>query len=188
MGVRGGCRRAFDNPLRRAHLVSRKAPGAPLTFLPRHRLASARLPRRPWATRRSSTRTRSRARYAQTPAARPQLLVVLSASRLLAVCALEGRRTSEPAILLRGARVAGEVSSRTQTTRPHALTPTLGRLKDYSEHHAVTYHFPDAYAGTNTKSPPPPCHCLRHSAHARSFAFSPRHSEQPHPQVPAVVA
>ena len=25
------------------------------------------------------------------------------------------------------------------------------KLKDYSEHHAVTYHFPDAYAGTNTK-------------------------------------
>ena len=25
------------------------------------------------------------------------------------------------------------------------------KLKDYSEHHAVTYHFPDAYAGSNTK-------------------------------------
>lgn len=30
------------------------------------------------------------------------------------------------------------------------------KLKDYSEHHAMTYHFPDAYAGSNTKSPPPP--------------------------------
>ncbi len=28
------------------------------------------------------------------------------------------------------------------------------KLKDYSEHHAMTYHFPDAYAGTNTKSTP----------------------------------
>jgi hypothetical protein len=25
------------------------------------------------------------------------------------------------------------------------------KLKDYSEHHALTYHFPDAYAGSNTK-------------------------------------
>jgi len=25
------------------------------------------------------------------------------------------------------------------------------KLKDYSEHHAMTYHFPDAYAGQNTK-------------------------------------
>lgn len=25
------------------------------------------------------------------------------------------------------------------------------KLKDYSEHHAMTYHFPDAYSGTNTK-------------------------------------
>ena len=25
------------------------------------------------------------------------------------------------------------------------------KLKDYSEHHAMTYHFPDAYAGSNTK-------------------------------------
>ena len=24
------------------------------------------------------------------------------------------------------------------------------KLKDYSEHHALTYHFPDAYAGSNT--------------------------------------
>jgi len=26
--------------------------------------------------------------------------------------------------------------------------------QDYSEHHAMTYHFPDAFAGTNTKSTP----------------------------------
>ncbi len=25
------------------------------------------------------------------------------------------------------------------------------KLKDYSEHHAVTHHFPDAYVGQNTK-------------------------------------
>ena len=25
------------------------------------------------------------------------------------------------------------------------------KLKDYSEHHAMTYHFPDAYSGQNTK-------------------------------------
>jgi hypothetical protein len=25
------------------------------------------------------------------------------------------------------------------------------KLKDYSEHHATTYHFPDAYSGSNTK-------------------------------------
>ena len=25
------------------------------------------------------------------------------------------------------------------------------KLKDYSEHHAVTHHFPDAYVGKNTK-------------------------------------
>ena len=24
------------------------------------------------------------------------------------------------------------------------------KLKDYNEHHAATYHFPDAYAGSNT--------------------------------------
>ena len=24
------------------------------------------------------------------------------------------------------------------------------KLRDYTEHHAVTYHFPDAYAGSNT--------------------------------------
>lgn len=26
------------------------------------------------------------------------------------------------------------------------------KLKDYSEHHAVTHHFPDAYAGQNTSA------------------------------------
>ena len=47
-------------------------------------------------------------------------------SRSLNVHACAAHRCpSEPAILLRRARVAGEVSSRTQTTRPHALTPTL---------------------------------------------------------------
>ena len=130
MGVRGGCRRAFDNPLRRAHLVSRKAPGAPLTFLPRHRLASARLPRRPWPTRRSSTRTRSRAplrlrRKANPSQARmwnPEAQPPLRSLNAHA-CAAH-RCPSEPAILLRRARVAGKVRSRTQTTRPHALTPT----------------------------------------------------------------
>lgn len=25
------------------------------------------------------------------------------------------------------------------------------KIKDYTEHHALTYHFPDAYAGSNTK-------------------------------------
>jgi len=25
------------------------------------------------------------------------------------------------------------------------------KLRDYSEHHAMTYHFPDAYHGQNTK-------------------------------------
>ena len=24
------------------------------------------------------------------------------------------------------------------------------KLRDYSDHHALTYHFPDAYAGSNT--------------------------------------
>ena len=28
------------------------------------------------------------------------------------------------------------------------------KLKDYSEHHAVTYHFPDAYAGSNVSTTP----------------------------------
>jgi hypothetical protein len=26
------------------------------------------------------------------------------------------------------------------------------KLKDYSEHHAMTYHFPDAYAGSNVRT------------------------------------
>jgi hypothetical protein len=26
------------------------------------------------------------------------------------------------------------------------------KLKDYSEHHAMTYHFPDAYAGQNVSN------------------------------------
>lgn len=31
-------------------------------------------------------------------------------------------------------------------------TPTAPeKLKDYSEHHAATYHFPDAFLGTNVK-------------------------------------
>ena len=25
------------------------------------------------------------------------------------------------------------------------------KLRDYNEHHAATYHFPDAYAGSNTR-------------------------------------
>ena len=29
------------------------------------------------------------------------------------------------------------------------------KLKDYSEHHAMTYHFPDAFYGQNTKYAPP---------------------------------
>ena len=28
---------------------------------------------------------------------------------------------------------------------------SCGCAQDYSEHHAMTYHFPDAYAGSNTK-------------------------------------
>ena len=47
-------------------------------------------------------------------------------SRLLNEHACAAHRCpSEPAILLRCARVAGKVRSRTQTTRPHALTFTL---------------------------------------------------------------
>ena len=29
------------------------------------------------------------------------------------------------------------------------------RLRDYTEHHAMTFHFPDAYYGQNTSAPPP---------------------------------
>ena len=37
--------------------------------------------------------------------------------------------------------------------RPRAPNahPLLARAQDYSEHHAVTHHFPDAYVGQNTK-------------------------------------
>ena len=37
---------------------------------------------------------------------------------------------------------------RSRAPNAHAL---LARAQDYSEHHATTYHFPDAYAGQNTK-------------------------------------
>ena len=35
----------------------------------------------------------------------------------------------------------------------HYLGPPAApeKLKDYSDHHAATYHFPDAYVGTNVK-------------------------------------
>ena len=39
------------------------------------------------------------------------------------------------------------------------------KLKDYSEHHAMTYHFPDAYAGQNVRrrarTARPQAHCSR---------------------------
>ena len=55
--------------------------------------------------------------------------------------------------------------------------------------HAVPYHFPDAYVGQNSKSPPqPPSTPCAMPLTLCSFAFSPRHAQQPHPQVPAVVA
>ena len=87
------------------------------------------------------------------------------------------------------------------------------KLKDYSEHHAVTYrarsspplsrHRPAHPAAASSQTSRTPtwgktqrvrrrrCRpARRHSAHACSLvcAFSPRHSEQPHPQVAAVVA
>jgi hypothetical protein len=36
------------------------------------------------------------------------------------------------------------------------------KLKDYSEHHATTYHFPDAYAGQNVSIAPEPTTQLPH--------------------------
>ena len=64
-----------------------------------------------------------------------------------------------PAVFLRCAGIARKGTPPTTRTPRLCCAPRVAhrpvclraQLKDYSEHHAVTHHFPDAYVGQNTK-------------------------------------
>ena len=48
------------------------------------------------------------------------------------------------------------------------------KLKDYSEHHAMTYHFPDAYAGQNVSNCTQTAHLRPHHSRPRFSTRRPR--------------
>ena len=52
------------------------------------------------------------------------------------------------------------------------------KLKDYSEHHAMTYHFPDAYAGNNVSIALKPTTQLPHCC-VQMLTLSPRATHRP---------
>ena len=71
------------------------------------------------------------------------------------------------------------------------------KLKDYSEHHAVTHHFPDAYIGQNVRMANQTCPvaCIARFAQPLTHRLLPRvtdqdpgHPQQPDPQLAADVA
>ena len=174
-GAVGARRRgASDNPLRGAHLVPAEAHAVPLTF-----------PRPPAQHTHATATAADTSQFNTHP--QPRTFAPSKEDVLQKLQYFFGAPVSPEKL-----KDYSHSNSAPRARKRHPLGPKLTAVVCLRvRSHAVTYHFPDAYVGQNTKSPRHARHPLPASCSSRFvplLSCSPRHAQQPHPQVAAVVA